>query len=33
MVSALDVYQQKQIVDDVRAEIPLVEAQEQLLKA
>ncbi|MBW1737296.1 MAG: efflux transporter outer membrane subunit [Deltaproteobacteria bacterium] len=32
MVSALDVYQQKQIVDDVRAEIPLVEAQEQLLR-
>lgn len=32
MVSALDVYQQKQIVEDVRAEIPLVEAQEQLLR-
>ncbi|MGD2150090.1 MAG: efflux transporter outer membrane subunit [Desulfobacterales bacterium] len=32
MVSALDVYQQKQIVDDVRAEIPLVEAREQLLR-
>jgi multidrug efflux system outer membrane protein len=32
MVSALDVYQQKQIVDDVRAEIPLVEAQEQLFR-
>ena len=30
MVSALDVYQQKQIVEDVRAEIPLVEGQEQL---
>lgn len=32
MVSALDVYQQKQIVEDVRAEIPLVEGQEQLLR-
>ncbi len=32
MVSALDVYQQKQIVESVRAEIPLVEAQEQLLR-
>ena len=32
MVSALDVYQQKQIVEDVRAEIPLVEAREQLLR-
>jgi NodT family efflux transporter outer membrane factor (OMF) lipoprotein len=32
MVSALDVYQQKQIVEDVRAEIPLVEAQEQLIR-
>jgi len=31
MVSALDVYQQKQIVEDTMAEIPLVEAQEQLL--
>ena len=31
MVSALDVYQQKQVVERVRAEIPLVEAQEQLL--
>ena len=31
MVSALDVYQQNQIVERVRAEIPLVEAQEQLL--
>ena len=30
MVSALDVYQQKQIVYDVSAKIPLVEAQEQL---
>lgn len=32
MVSALDVYQQKQIVESVRAEIPLVEAREQLLR-
>ena len=32
MVSALDVYQQKQVVDDIRAEIPLVEAREQLLR-
>ena len=32
MVSVLDVYQQKQIVESVRAEIPLVEAQEQLLR-
>ena len=32
IVSALDVYQQKQIVESVRAEIPLVEAQEQLLR-
>jgi outer membrane protein, multidrug efflux system len=32
MVSALDVYQQKQIVESVRAEIPLVEAEEQLLR-
>jgi NodT family efflux transporter outer membrane factor (OMF) lipoprotein len=32
MVSALDVYQQKQIVESVKAEIPLVEAQEQLLR-
>ncbi|UCD89972.1 MAG: efflux transporter outer membrane subunit [Desulfobacterales bacterium] len=31
MVSALDVYQQQQVVEDIRAEIPLVEAQEQLL--
>jgi NodT family efflux transporter outer membrane factor (OMF) lipoprotein len=31
MVSALDVYQQKQIVEDIMAEIPLVEAQEQVL--
>jgi NodT family efflux transporter outer membrane factor (OMF) lipoprotein len=32
MVSALDVYQQKQIVEDIMAEIPLVEAEEQVLK-
>jgi NodT family efflux transporter outer membrane factor (OMF) lipoprotein len=32
MVSALDVYQQKQVVEDIRAEIPLVEAEEQLLR-
>ena len=31
MVSALDVYQQKQVVENVRARIPLVEAQRQLL--
>jgi len=31
MVSALDVYQQKQVVENVKAEIPLVEAKEQLL--
>ncbi len=31
MVSALDVYQQRQIVAEVRSQIPLVEAQEQLL--
>lgn len=31
MVSALDVYQQKQAVENVRAQIPLVEAQKQLL--
>ena len=31
MVSALDVYQQKQLVEDIRAEIPLVEAEEQVL--
>ena len=31
MVSALDVYQQKQVVEDTRAEIPLVEAEEQVL--
>lgn len=31
MVSALDVYQQKQLVDNVLAEIPLVEQEEQLL--
>ena len=30
MVSALDVYQQRQVVERVRAEIPLVESQEQL---
>ena len=29
MVSALDVYQQKQVVEKVEAEIPLVEQQEQ----
>ena len=32
MVSALDVYQQKQVVEDILAEIPLVEAREQLLR-
>ena len=32
MVSALDVYQQKQVVANVRARIPLVEARIQLLK-
>lgn len=32
MVSALDVYQQKQVVEDVMAEIPLIEAEEQLLR-
>jgi len=32
MVSALDVYQQQQIVESIRAEIPLVEAQEQLFR-
>jgi multidrug efflux system outer membrane protein len=31
MVSALDVYQQKQVIEDIKAEIPLVEAEEQLL--
>ncbi|MFC1811768.1 efflux transporter outer membrane subunit [Thermodesulfobacteriota bacterium] len=31
MVSALDVYQQKQVLEGVEAEIPLVEAQERLL--
>jgi len=31
MVSVLDVYQQKQVVENVKAEIPLVEVQEQLL--
>lgn len=31
MVSALDVYQQKQAVESVRAKIPLVEAKTQLL--
>jgi NodT family efflux transporter outer membrane factor (OMF) lipoprotein len=30
MVSALDVYQQKQIVEKVKAQIPLVESQEKL---
>jgi len=32
MVSALDVYQQKQVVEDIMAEIPMVEAKEQLLR-
>ena len=31
MVSALDVYQQRQVVENVRATIPLVEAETQLL--
>ena len=31
MVSALDVYQQRQVVEQVRAQLPLVEEQEQLL--
>ena len=31
MVSALDVFQQKQVVENVRAQIPLVEASKQLL--
>ena len=31
MVSALDVYQQRQVLERVKADIPLVEAQEQLL--
>jgi outer membrane protein TolC len=31
MVSALDVYQQRQVVEQVKAQIPLVEEQEQLL--
>lgn len=31
MVSALDVYQQKQLVENVQAEIPLVEEKEKLL--
>ena len=31
MVSALDVYQQKQVVENIKAEIPLVEAEEQFL--
>jgi outer membrane protein TolC len=31
MVSALDVYQQKQVLENVKAEIPLVEEREQLL--
>ncbi|MCP3951838.1 MAG: efflux transporter outer membrane subunit [Desulfobacterales bacterium] len=31
MVSALDVYQQKQLVESVRAELPLVEEKERLL--
>jgi multidrug efflux system outer membrane protein len=32
MVSVLDVYQQKQVVENVLAEIPLVEREEQLLR-
>jgi len=32
MVSALDVYQKKQVVEDIKAAIPMVEAQEQLLR-
>ncbi|OEU61230.1 MAG: hypothetical protein BA867_11340 [Desulfobacterales bacterium S5133MH16] len=32
MVSALDVYQQKQVVEDIMAAIPMVEAREQLLR-
>jgi NodT family efflux transporter outer membrane factor (OMF) lipoprotein len=32
MVSAVDVYQQKQIVEDTMAEIPLVEGEEQVLR-
>jgi NodT family efflux transporter outer membrane factor (OMF) lipoprotein len=32
MVSAVDVYQQKQVVEDIMAEIPLVEAEEQVLR-
>ncbi len=32
MVSALDVYQQKQVVENVRAKIPLVEVEAQLLR-
>ena len=32
MVSALDVYQQKQVVEDIKAAIPMVEAKEQLLR-
>ncbi len=32
MVSALDVYQQKQVIEQVKAEIPLVEQEEQLLR-
>lgn len=31
MVSALDIYQQKQVVEKVKAQIPLVEAQEKIL--
>jgi len=31
MVSALDVYQQRQVVEQVKAQIPLIEAKEQLL--
>ncbi len=32
MASALDVYQQRQIVEKVKAEVPLVEKEEQLLR-
>lgn len=32
MVSALDVFQQRQVVEQVKAQIPLVEAEEQVLR-
>ncbi|BBO89440.1 efflux transporter outer membrane subunit [Desulfosarcina ovata] len=32
MVSALDVYQQKQVVENIRAKIPLIEAETRLLE-